>query len=206
VLCDITSGVKHVNSFQSRGASSCTCIILNNQEVLLTLVAVTSESNIDRDNIIGQIKEVAVNMDTIDNAIRKIKKGRGDVRRHSCGASSVNLNGDSGKGLIEARLESEGKCSASLVGSSGKSNSLGLVLNVISFVEATVHHVVSMWAQALRAVHITVLRVADTATDLVLVKSIVSERLLELGEFHVLVREFSRTEGELIDVLTCSMT
>jgi hypothetical protein len=63
-----------------------------------------------------------------------------------------------------------------------------------------------MWAHALGAIEVTVLRITHTGTNLVLVESMVSERLFVLGELKVLVRELSGTEGELIDVLASTMT
>jgi hypothetical protein len=63
-----------------------------------------------------------------------------------------------------------------------------------------------MWAHALRAVVVTILRITDTATNLVLVESTVGESLVQLSEFKVLVRELSGTKGELVDVLASTMT
>jgi len=63
-----------------------------------------------------------------------------------------------------------------------------------------------MRAHALGAVHISVLRVTDAATNLIMVESVVIEALLELGELHVLVRELSGTEGKLVDHFAGSMS
>jgi hypothetical protein len=62
-----------------------------------------------------------------------------------------------------------------------------------------------MWAHTLGAVVVTILRITDTATNLVLVESTVGESLVQLSEFKVLVRELSGTKGELVDVLASTM-
>jgi hypothetical protein len=144
-------------------------------------------------------------MDTVNHSIRKIEKGRLDMRRHSSRAVSVDLNGDGGEGLIQSRLESQGECLSSLSGSGSKSNSLSLVLNIIVLVQATIHHVISMRAHALGAVNIAILGVANAASDLTVVKAIVSESLLKLVELKVLIRKLGGTEGKLVDVFASSM-
>jgi hypothetical protein len=63
-----------------------------------------------------------------------------------------------------------------------------------------------MRAHTLGAVNITVLRVTDTSTDLVVVESIVGERLRQLSELHVLIGKLSGTKGKLVDVLASTMT
>jgi hypothetical protein len=63
-----------------------------------------------------------------------------------------------------------------------------------------------MWAHALGAIEVTILRIAHAATNLVLVESTIGERLFVLGELKVLMRELSSTEGELIEVLTSTVT
>jgi hypothetical protein len=63
-----------------------------------------------------------------------------------------------------------------------------------------------MRAHALGAVNISVLRIANTAASLVVVKSVVSKGLFELGELKVLVGELSGTKGQLIHVFASSMS
>mmetsp|Transcript_19579 Transcript_19579/g.32952 ORF Transcript_19579/g.32952 Transcript_19579/m.32952 type:complete len:377 (-) Transcript_19579:22-1152(-) len=202
VLRDVTSGVTEVDTVQHGGAAASTGVVLHNKEVLLALVAVTSEGNVDVDLVIsGIIKEITVHVDAIDDSIGEVQKSRLDVGRHRGGGGSVDLDRDGGVGLIEARLEGQSKGSAGLGGLSSEGDSLGLVLQLIQLVEAAVHHVITMRAHALGAVHIAVLGVADTAADLSVVEAVVSERLLQLSELKVLVGELSGTKGELVNVL-----
>jgi hypothetical protein len=49
VLSDVTSAVTKVNTVQHGGAASCAGVVLDNKEVLLTLVAITSEGNVNVD-------------------------------------------------------------------------------------------------------------------------------------------------------------
>jgi hypothetical protein len=209
VLSDVSSHGNHIDTLQVRSASICASVVLNNQKVLLSLVAVSSEGNIDRNNIIGTdkvLKVITVNMNTINDTIREVEKSRLDMRRHGSGAGCGYFNRNSGEGFVQARLEGKGKSSTSLSSTGLESDSLGLVLDIIKLVQAAVHHVVTMWAHALRAVEVTVLRITDAAADLVLVESTVSERLAVLGKLKVLVREFSGTEGKLVEVFASTMT
>lgn len=195
--------MKQVNTLQVRGASIRTSVVLDHQKILLALVAVTGEGHVDRDDIVVQIMEITVDMDTIDNTIGQVEKSRLDVGRHGGGAGRVDLNGGGGEGLVETRLESQGESSASLSSgtvSNGEGDSLGLVLGLVQLVLAAVHHVITERAHALGAVHISVLRVADAAAGLGVVELVVAEGLLELGELEVLVGELSSAEGKLIDV------
>jgi hypothetical protein len=200
VLSDVSSGVQHVHSLQQRGAASSASVVLHHQKVLLSLVAVSSEGHVHGDNVVGEVEPLAVHMDAIDDSIGEVQEGRLDVGGHGGGAGGVNLNRDGGEGLVEARLEGQGEGSASLRSLSGEGDSLGLVLGIVQLVLATVHHVVTVRAHALGAVHITELRVAHAAAHLGVVEALVGEGLLELGELEVLVGELGGAEGELVDV------
>jgi hypothetical protein len=208
VLSDVTCGMKKINSIQKRSAPSCASVVFHDKKVLLSLVAVSSEGNVDANHIVGKVKVITVHMDTVNNTIGEVEQGRLNVRRHSRRGGSVDLDGDGGESLVKARFEGEGKSSLgkSTGTVSGESDSLSLILSIIQLVQTTVHHVIPMGTHALGTVNISVLRIADTATDLVVVKSVVCEGLLRLGELHVLMRKLSSTKGELIDVLTGSMT
>ena len=136
---DISSGVQHVNTLQKRSASRRACVVLHHQKVLLALVAVASEGDVHGNDIVGQIEEVTVHMDTINDAIGQVQKSRLNVGRHGGGAVRVDLDGGSGEGLIQTRLEGQSEGSASLSRSGGKGDSLSLVLNIVQLVRATIH-------------------------------------------------------------------
>jgi hypothetical protein len=53
VLGDISCGVKKVNTLKKRSASRSTHIVLDNQQILLTLVTVSSECDVDGNLVVG---------------------------------------------------------------------------------------------------------------------------------------------------------
>jgi len=178
MFSDISSAVEEVKTLESGGAAVRTCEILDSEEVLLSLVAVSSESHVDGDDVVtAHDVEVAVHVHSVDHAVRKIEEGRFNLLRHSNWNSRIEFNGNCCEGFVQPGLVSESKSSSALCTRSGglDRDSLGLVLEGSKLVEAAVHHVIAVRTQALGAVDISILRITNAPTNFFVVKAIVGE-------------------------------
>lgn len=199
VVTEIVGGILQIKTFDLGVAPIATIEVLDSEEVLVTLHALSSEGHIDLEALMKPILSerrivssgaTTVHSQVINDTVRKTLKSSLNSIRHSQRIGGIKHDRPGSESLVQLRLKSQGESSTIEASVGGiqmgcrarESELLSLVQSVTSEVVTVIHHIRAIWAHALGAINIAILRIADTTTGLSGVPSVDRKILETLGE------------------------
>ena len=187
-LGDVLCGHLKLQAGELGGAAVTAQVRAHGHEVLGALDIVTHKGDVDVD--LGRSIDGSVHLDLVNHAVRKSLEAVLDVqdklmeaiRREAVDGveatgGGIEVNRESGEGLVELGLESKGEGSVEVaegISAVGLEDQLlHLVLLRRQKVVSLVHNIGAKLAQSLGAIHIAVLGVTFAATGLVIVPTVI---------------------------------
>lgn len=165
-------------------------VVLNDEQVLFSLHVFTNEGNVDHES--NLVPSAAVDLNIVDHSVGQLEEGVLNGEDKLVGVSVFRLenNRSGAESLVQLGLEGQGESVAVefvdvvLV---DEPQALHLVLERLGAVNSSVHHIVTIGAEALGAVHIAVFGVTHAGAGFLVVPLVEGEGLHVLHELATLV-------------------